>query len=165
MRRRATVRIRHLPTVGPGEGDKSAWEIHVAPQNIDRDTGEVSSPVYSFTVTTAGDQTEVVGGNRSVSVDGDDSLDVSGALSIESTGDATLTTNGNLELSASNSVTVQGSTVKVGGPGAVDPAVLGNQLLLWFSSAQWTVAGTVATVSPGSIVALQQILSRKVTIE
>lgn len=162
---KATVRIRHLPLTGPGGGDKSAWEINVAPQNIDRDTGEVTDAVYTFIVTTTGDQTEMVGASRSVTVKGDDTLDVQGDLSVTVSGDTSMSSNGKTEIIASGDAVLGGAQVKIGGRGAASPGVLGDQLLAWFGSAQWTVAGTVATVSPGSIAALQQILSRKVTLE
>jgi hypothetical protein len=162
---KATVRIRHLPLSSPGGGDKAAWEVFVAPQNINRDTGEVSNEVYSLVITTAGDQTEVVGGARHVTVKGDDTLEVQGKQEVTVQGDAKLTAQGAIEQIASGNAVLGGATVKIGSRGAASPGVLGDQLITWFGSAQWVVAGTVATVSPASIAALQQILSLKVTIE
>lgn len=162
---KATVRIRHMPLTGPGGGTKSAWEIHVAPQNIDRETGEVSNPVYTLMITLEGDKTELIGASRSITVEGDDSLEVRGNRSVTVSGDDTLDAQGKIEHIAGGEAVFGGATVKVGGRGATSPAVLGDQLLQWFASAQFTGTPTTHTVSPASIAALQQILSRKVTIE
>jgi len=162
---KATVRIRHLPLTGPGGGDKAAWEVQVAPQNIDRDSGEVTDAVYTLAVTIAGDKTEVIGANRSVTVKGDDALSVSGNRSVTVSGDATLSADGKMEYVSGQGAVFAGSTVKVGSRGASHPAVLGDELVRWFSAAQWTGSAGPYTLSPTSAAQLQQVLSTKVFLE
>ena len=162
---KATVRIRHMPLAGPGGGDKAAWEIQVAPQNIDRDTGDVADPVYTLLVTIAGDKTEVIGASRTVTVKGDDTLSVQGSQSISVSGNASLSADGDLEYVAGGNTVIGGSTVKLVSSGAPSPAVLGDALLNWFASAQWTGSAGPYTVSPASLAQLYNVLSSKVFLE
>lgn len=162
--RKATVRVRHLPLSTPGGGSKSAWEIHVSPQGIDKDTGEVTSAVYSMVIQLDGTKTEIVGANRSTTVRGDDRLEVQGAQSTTVTGASTLTAR-SLSMRASEGAVLGGSTVKIGGPDAGSPAVKGEKLLEWFQSAQWTGSSGPYTLSPESRAALAQILSEVVFVK
>lgn len=164
---KATVRIRHLPLVGPGGGAKSAWEIHVSPQGIDKDTGEVSSATYSMVITTAGAITEVIGADRTVTVGGNDSLVVQGNRSVKVTGSDDLNA-ASITHVASGEATLGGVAVRLGSQSAFHPAVLGDILTVWFASAMWLpTAGPPIPVilDPSSLARLQQILSTKVTLE
>ncbi len=162
---RATVRVRHLPALAPGESSKSAWEVDVSPQGIDRDTGEVTSSKYHFVITIAGDQIEVIGASREITVEGDDTLTVGGSQSVDVGGDYALASDGKAEIIAQDEAVLAGSRVKLGGRAAASQAVKGDALVQWFGSAQWVVAGTVATLSPASLAQLQGVLSRKVSLE
>lgn len=162
--RKATVRVRHLPLRSPGSEDKAAWEISVAPQNIDRDTGAVSDPVYTLVVTTSGKKTELVGANRSVTVRGDDELTVNGKQTLTVSGKAKLSA-GEIEYVASGTAVVGGSQTKIGGATAASPSVKGEKLLEWFASAQFTGPSGTVTVDPASLARLAQILSDSVFIK
>lgn len=166
---KATVRVRHLPLAGPGGGDKVAWEIQVAPQNIDRDTGDVSDPVYTLAVTITGDKTEVVGASRTVTVKGDDDLTVQGSQTVRVSGDAKLSADGSLQYIAGQNAVLGGTTVKLASSGAISPAVLGDALLNWFASAQWIPApgppGGPYVVNPAALSQLYTVLSSKVFLE
>lgn len=161
----ATVRARYLPLVGPDGGDRAAWDIYIAPRGINLDTGEVQSEVYRLVVSVSGDKTEIMGASRSVTIHGDDELTVDGSQTVSVGSDASLHAGGNLVLSSDSEASLSGGTVKVGSRSAASPSVLGDALIQWFATAQWTVAGNVASVSPASAATLQRILSRKVYVE
>jgi hypothetical protein len=158
---KATVRVRHLPL---SNGDKAAWEVHVAPQGISREDGSVENEVYSMIIMTDGEKTEIIGANRNVTVKGNDTLTVEGDRRVDVSGTHKLS-GSSIELTADQQAALIGSIVKLASSGASSPAVLGDQLIQWFGTAQWVVAGTVATVSPAAITALAQILSQKVLLE
>lgn len=162
---KATVRIQHLPL--NGGGDKAAWQVHIAPQGIDRDDGSVESEVYSLVITTAGDKTEIVGGARSVTVEGDDSLTVRGSRTVRVSGDEITTADGKIESIAGGEHVVGGRVVKHGGRGASIPHVKGTQLVQLLSTATWIVdpVANTAVLSPAAIAQLQTILSQKVFLE
>ena len=163
---KATVRVRHMGLAEADAGDRVAWEVQIAPQNIDRDTGDVSDPVYTLEVTVAGDMTMTMA-SRTVTVEGDDTLTVQGSRSLTVSGDDTITSQSGMAHTASGEAVFGGSTVKLGSRGAGSPSVKGDALMTWFASAQWVVnSGTgTAIVSPASLAQLQQILSRKVFLE
>lgn len=160
---KATVRIRHMPPVG--SGSKSAWEIDVAPQGINRDTGEVTGAKYRLSVTIDGDQIEMISASREVTIDGDDDLTVGGDQSISVGGDHLLEAGGKAEILATGDAVLGGAGVKLGSRLATSPAMLGDEFLIWVASAQWLVVGSVATLSPASLAGLQRVLSRKVSLE
>lgn len=162
----ATVRVRHMTLAEAGGGDRVAWEVQIAPQHIDRDTGVVTDAVYTLEVTVAGDMT-VTMASRTVTVEGDDTLTVQGGRSITVSGDDVITSQSNMRHTASGEAVFGGATVKLVSRAAGSPAVKGDALLIWLSGAQWVVnTGTgTAVVSPASILQLQQILSRKVFLE
>lgn len=164
---KATVRVRYMGLADSGaSGDRVAWEVQVAPQNIDTETGEVSSPVYTLQVTTAGDLTATMA-SRDVTVEGDDSLTVQGSRSINVQSDDEVTVQGDMRHIASGEAVYGGRQVKLASRGATSPAVKGDALLTWAASAQILVNSTTGTgtFSPASLAQLQQILSRKVFLE
>jgi hypothetical protein len=161
---KATVRVQHLPL---GNGDKAAWQVHIAPQGIDRDDGSVESEVYSLVITTGGDKTEIVGGARNVTVRGNDTLTVEGSRTVDITGDHVTTADGKIESIASGNNVVAGAVVKHGSRGASIPHVKGTQLVQLLSTATWIVdpSTNTAVLSPAAIAQLQTILSQKVFLE
>lgn len=163
--KKATVRISHLPVPSPGGGSKAVWEVKVAPQGIDRDDGSVTGAVYSLLVTMDGKKTEIIGADRSTTIKGNDLLDVTGDRTLTVGGTEKHTVTGDLKLLAGQKAVLAGLLLKLGSEGASEPGVKGQALLTWFASAQWVVAGTVATLSPASLTALSQILSQKVFLE
>jgi hypothetical protein len=164
---KATVRVRYMALPGTSGGDRAAWEVKIAPQGVDPDTGGVTSEVYSLIVTTGGDQAEIVGASREVTIKGDDTLRVQGSRSVSIQGNDSADISGAMRLVASGEAVVGGSAVKLGSRGAASPAIKGTELLTWFSSAIWmvNVAAGTATVSPASQAQLRQILSSKVFVE
>lgn len=164
---KATVRIQHLPL--GGSGDKSAWTVHVAPQGIDRDDGSVDNEVYSMVITTGGDKTEIIGGDRTVTVKGNDSQTIQGNRTVRVTGDESTTADGKIESIAGGENVVAGSVVRHGSRSAANPHVLGQNLVQLLSTAQWPVStvgpAMVASPSPAFIAALAEILSQKVFLE
>ncbi len=164
---KATVRIRHLPLAAAGGGKKSAWEVHVSPQGIDRDTGDVSSATYSLVLTTDGTQTEVIGADRTVTVTGNDSLSVSGSRKVDVAGEDSLTAAAVTHIARGRAV-LGGAVVQLGSQSAIHPAVLGDMLMTWFASAMWLpTAGPPIPIilDPTSLGRLATILSTKVTLE
>lgn len=166
---KATVRIRHMALAGTDGSDRAAWEVKIAPQGIDRDTGDVSGEVYSLVITTTGEATEVIGASRDVTVRGDDTLTVEGTRTVNTTADHVVRADGKVDHTATGTAILGGSLVNVGSDGAASPGVLGDALVQWLSTQVWPVAtvggALVASPSPAAIAALQQILSRKVFLE
>lgn len=160
----ATVRIRHTPLSAPGATSKAAWEVTVAPQGIDPETGAVVGATYIMVVTTGGDQTEVIGASRVVTVAGNDSLTVEGDATWKISGVATYTAQ-ELKMAAKVAELVA-DKLSLGVAQATEPAILGAKFLQWLSTQAWPVAtvggAMVAAPSPASITALQQALSTKV---
>lgn len=163
---KATVRVRHMALSEPGEDERAAWEVYVAPDNIDRDTGEVSGEVYSLFVMTDGEKTEFIGANRTTTVEGDDSLDVQGKRTVTTQGNHEITAQGAIKHVANGEHVVGGRQVKIGSQSAGQPGVKGTDLVTILSAL--TVAdstGNVSTPSPAWITSLQRFLSNKVFLE
>lgn len=163
---KATVRVRHMALAAPGDTTRAAWEVYVAPNNIDRDTGEVASEVYSMLVMDDGEKIEIVGANRTVTIQGDDSLDVQGTRAVTTTSDHNITAQGGLKHVASQTAVLGGQQVKLGSQSAASPGVKGTPLVTALASLQVVDAtGNVSVPSPAWIAQLQQILSNKVFLE
>jgi hypothetical protein len=159
----ATVRVRHLPLADAGK-KKTAWEISVAANGIDRNTGKVSSPTYTMMVLTTGAVTEMIGADRSVEIKGDDTLTISGKQTTTVKGDSKLAAK-NITLEASANATVVGKAVKLGDAMAIEPAILGNMFLTWLSSVIVIGPPGAGVISPASIAAFQSALSKKVFLK
>ena len=141
---KASVRIRHFPLQEPGGGEKSAWDVSVSAQGIDRDTGDVTEATYTLSVLMDGTKTEFMGASRDVTVTGDDTLTVQGSRTVSVSQDETHSVDGKLILTAGPQAVLEAAGVYLGNRNAVEPAVLGQQLYIWLSSLTLPVAGTVA---------------------
>lgn len=162
---KATLRIRHMPLQDPSGSPRSAYDIVVASKNIDRDTGEVTDEKYSMLITVDGDKTELVGGTRKVTVKGNDELVVEGSRSADISGTDEVGAN-EIKYVAQGSARLDGATVKLGGAGANQASLKGNDFVNWLMGAQFIDGmGNVSTLMPVSVPGLQLCLSRKVVIE
>ncbi len=164
---KATVRVRYMALAEPGESARKAVEMIIAPNNIDRDTGDFSGEVYKLIIDVEGNFTEVVKKDRDVTVEMNDSLTVQGDRSVSVTGTDEITSQGAMKHISRAAHTVGGSQVKLGSESAGQPAVKGTDLVTLLASAVYTVNATsgTATMSPASAQALRQALSTKVFLE
>jgi hypothetical protein len=155
---KATVRIRHLPVTGPSGGDKAAWEVYVAKQNIDRDTGEVSDEKYSMLLTVEGEKTEMIGSDYSLRVKGNHTVQVDGDISYKANGTATLEGGSKATVKAPQVIT-DGNTF-LGSESAAYSNVFGEPLVVYLT----TVAAAINGIAPGSVSppVPTQLLSNKV---
>lgn len=161
----ASVRVRYMALPEPGESDRAAWEVRIAPKGVDRDTGDITNEVYSLIVSTAGDQIEIVGGSRDLTISGDDAVTIQGSREVEVAGDDTLAVSGSLDLGATNTAALYGtSQTRVGSSTAANPAVKGQELIQFLASAVYIVdpSTNTAKLSPPAVVQLQTLLSNKV---
>lgn len=163
---KATVRIRHFP-INSGEGDdKTAYEINIAPQGIDTDTGEVTGEKYKLLVTMGGDKTEMIGGSHTWDITEDATWTVGGNLSITVSGSAELDGTGTVTIKSGQKVVVDAPQVAIGSAGAAEPFVKGTALLTALAAIQipvaTTPAGMIAQGPPTNLAAFQQALSTKV---
>lgn len=160
---KSTVRVRMLPKGLQSQqaADSVVWDIAIAPQGIDEETGELSGEVYTMAIKADGSQIEFLGGNRHVTVQGDYRFEVKGSSTTKVTGDMSFEAQGNGLVKAGGTMSVHGRTVELI-QGAAHPVPLGDKLVQILASGQWVVSGTVATMSPATTAALAQALSRKV---
>jgi hypothetical protein len=158
--KKATVRVRHLPLADAGQ-KKVAWEVQVAAQGIDRQTGAVSNATYTLMVLTDGTTTEFIGASRTVDVKGDDTLTIGGKQTVSVTGDYEHTAAG-IKLTASKQASLVGKSVKLGDEGASEPAMLGNAFVDWAKNAIIQTPAGPGKINPISIQALQKVLSKVV---
>ena len=163
---KATVRIRHFPIDSGSGDDKTAYEINIAPQGIDTDTGEVTGEKYKLLVTMGGDKTEMIGGSHVLDITEDATWTVGGALSITVSGDATLDGAGTVTIKSGSKVVVDAPRVAIGSAGAAEPFVKGTALLTALAAIQipvaTTPAGMIAQGPPTNLAAFQQALSTKI---
>lgn len=164
---KASVQVRYLAPTETA-GSRTAWEVSVAPQNIDPVTKEVSSETYKLTIQLDGEKVEFIKASRSVTIEGDDSLDVSGDRSATIGGTDSVQA-AEIEYVASGQAVYGGATVKLVGSGASHPIPLGDQLVNWLATQVWPVAtiggAMVAQPTAAQIAQLNQILSRKAFTE
>jgi hypothetical protein len=159
----ATVRVRHLPLVDAG-AKKTAWEVQVAPNNIDRSTGKVSSPTYTMMLLTSGNFTEMIGADRTVEVKGNDNLTIGGSQTTKVTGDSKLTAKG-VSIEASATAVLAGKTTKLGDAGATEPGMLGNAFMQWAQTAIIQTPSGPGKFHALSLSNLQKVLSKKVFLK
>jgi len=152
---KATLRVRHFPLRGPTGESKIVWDIKVAQDGINRDTGEVSSEVYSMMIEMSGAKTELIGADHSLRVKGNQTYEVDGDLLHKAQGKATLEATGDATVKSGSKAVIDAPQVMVGGPSASEPAVLGAQLLTYLT--------TLATAA-GSAPPTPAILSTKVLV-
>ncbi|MET0350075.1 MAG: hypothetical protein ABW067_09840 [Rhizobacter sp.] len=159
----ATVRLRYLPLAEAG-ADKAAWEIDIAQNGIDRQTGSVTSVAYSMKVLTDGTKTEMVGVDQTIKIVGNSSLEVGGDQVTKVKGDETLDAT-NITYTAKAEAALVGKAVKLGDTGANEPGTLGNQLLKWLTNAIIQTPTGPGKVSPISLNLFNQVLSKKVFLK
>lgn len=161
--KRATVRVRHLPAADAGQ-KKSAWEVTIAPNGIDRGNGKVASVTYSMLVRIDGTQAEFVGASRSIEVKGDDNLKVGGDQTVVVTGKHDLKAK-SVTIEATNTAALVGKTVKLADLVATEPGLLGNQMLKWIMTAKIQTPSGPGKFDPTAVQAFQQVLSKAVFLK
>lgn len=152
---KASVRVRHFPPQGTGSGSKSAWEVTVAQNGINTETGEVTNAKYTLVVAMDGTKTEFVGANHTLRVTGDHLIEAEGDLTHRSQQKALVEGTQEARLKSSTKAVVEAPETLIGGPDAIEPGVLGNQLLTYLT--------TLATAA-GSAPPTPAILSTKVKL-
>lgn len=132
---KASVRVRHFPLQAVvGSDPKTAWEVTVAKQGIDKETGDVSSAKYTLSILTDGKKTETIGADCEISIVGNDTRNVDGNIEY--------TAGGTAKLSAGGKATLHGSSVSLG-DGATEPVPKGNVLLRYLVQlVTWLAAHT-----------------------
>jgi len=167
----------------PPGGDKTFLELTIAPQSIDPSDGKVSGkPKYVIRLDKAGNTFVMQALKRTEEIDGDHSLTIKGAQTVAITGaqsvtalsqDTVLKTTHALK-GVSSTETWSGAKVigaaslALGGPGAVEPAVLGAKLVAWLGTHTHLVKAlpdpapgppALPTLPPVQAPALQSMLS------
>jgi len=138
---KASFRVRHFPLRGPDGGDAQVWEVMVAAQGINTETGEVTNATYSMLLKMDGTKTEMVGSNYSLRVKGNYDVQVDGDLSMKANGKAKV--EGGSEARVKGAQVILDGSVLAGGATAIEPGVCGNQLMTYL-----TTLGTAAGVGP-----------------
>ncbi len=142
--RKASVSVRHFPTTSPAD-NRYAWEVVVAKDGIDRNTGEFTSEKYTMSVAVDGTKMEMVGADYSLEVTGNHTVAVTGDYSCTAQGTATLEGGSKVTVKAAQVVT-DGATL-LGGLGAVEGVPMGQQLLVYLTA----LAAAVNGIAPGSV--------------
>ena len=138
---KASFRVRHFPVRGPEGGDAQVWEVVVAAQKINTETGEYSDATYTMLIKMNGEKTEFIGANYSLRVKGNYDVQVDGDASIKAGGKAKL--EGATEARVKAAQVITDGTTLLGGADAVEPGVLGTQLMTYL-----TTLGSAAGVGP-----------------
>lgn len=152
---KASFRVRHLPPQGTSTEEKSVWEVTVAKNKINTETGAVSDETYTMVVAMDGTKTEFVGASYSVRVTGDFLLEADGNATVRSSKKALVEGTQEARLKGTTKAVVEGASVLVGGDDAVEPAPLGAQLMTYLG----TLAGAAGAPPPPPT-----LLSRKVKV-
>ena len=139
---KATVRIRHTPLQAPGGGTKAAWDMVIAPQGIDKRTGNYTSEKYTLSILMDGKTTEFIGADRSIKVQGSDSLNVTGNRTVTVGGSETHDVADSLTLKAGSIATLDALGILLGGNAATSPGVLGDVLYMYLSTLMLPVTPT-----------------------
>lgn len=141
---KASIMVRHMPP-GSSEGDsKSAWEVVVAKDGIDLQTGDYSNETYFMQVTFDGKKSEVTA-DYELHVKGKYTINVDDDMQLKSNGKALL--QGNTEARIKAQQVITDGTTLLGGAGANESGVLGNQLLIYLG----TLAAGINAIAPGSV--------------
>lgn len=141
---KATVRVRHFPAGDTGGDQKSAWDIAISAQNIDRDTGDVSNATYTMSVLLDGTKSEFIGASRDVQIAGNDSLTVDGDMTVTVKGAAAYETTGDHTISSGANAVLHGSAVYLG-ERANFSVPLGELLVAYLSTLQAAANSAGAT--------------------
>ena len=141
---KASIMVRHMPP-GSAEGDdKPAWEVVVAKNKIDRQTGEYSDETYFMQVMFDGKKSEVTA---------DYELHCKGKFTVNSDGDLTLKSGGKARLEGASEARIKADqvitegTTLLGGAGASQGVPLGIDLLAYLT----TVATAINGIAAGSV--------------
>jgi len=145
--RKASVSVRHFRS--GDTGNRNAWEVVVAKNGIDRDTGEVSSAKYKLTVALDGTKTEVIGSDCSVTVDGTYDVSSTGNLTLKSDQNAKLEGGSEVRIKAPKAL-IDSSDVGIG-PNPVEPGVCGTALFTYLTTLSTALATYGATPPPPTI--------------
>lgn len=138
---KASIMVRHMPP-GDAEGDeKNAWEVVVAKNKIDRQTGEYSDETYVMQVQFGGKKTEVTA-DYEIHAKGKFTLVSDGDMQLKSSGKALLQGASEARIKAEQVIT-EGTTL-LGGADANEPGVLGNQLVTYLASLATAINGIAA---------------------
>lgn len=158
--KKASVSVRHFPTSGPQtEGAKYAWEVVVARNGIDRDTGEYTTAKYTMSVAQDGKKMEMVGADYVLKVVGSHTVTVDGAISYKATGTATLEGGSEARVKASK-VVLDGATF-LGDASADKHVPKGEDLLIYLA----TLATAINALVPGAVLPPNlTLLSTKVLV-
>lgn len=140
---KASVSVRHFPAASAE--DKAAWEVVVAKNGIDRDTGEHTAAKYTMSVALSGEKMEMVGANYTLEITGDHTVTASGNISYKAGGSAIVEGGTEARLKALQ-VILEGQ-VLIGSAAAGEPVVLGGQLLTYLG----TIATALNALAPGSV--------------
>lgn len=140
---KASVSVRHFPPSGPTD-NKLAWEVVVARDGIDRDTGEFTSEKYTMSVAQDGTKMEMVGADYTLEVTGSHTVNVSGDIAYKASGTAKLEGGSEARIKASQVIT-EGTTL-LGGASAVQGVPMGVDLLAYLA----TLAAAINGIAPGS---------------
>lgn len=141
---KASVSVRHFPTSGPSD-NKYAWEVVVARNGINRDTGEYTSEKYTMTVAQDGTKMEMVGADYTLTVKGNHNINVDGNLAYKASGTARLEGGSEARVKATQVIT-DGTTL-LGGISAVEGVPLGVQLVTYLG----LLATAINGIAPGSV--------------
>lgn len=152
---KASFRVRHFPLRAPDGGEKQVWEVVVAQKKINTETGEYTNATYTMVVSMDGTKTEFIGANHTLRVAGDHLIEADGNLTHRSAKKALVEGTQEARLKSGAKVVVEAPEVLVGGADAIEPGVLGLQLLTYLTTLA-TAAGA-APPTPG-------ILSNKVKL-
>ena len=138
---KASVSVRHFPMSGPSD-NKYAWEVVVARNKIDRNTGEFSEAKYTMTVAQDGEKMEMVGADYTLTVSGDHTITVDGDIYYKAGGTAKLEGGSEARIKASQVIT-DGTTL-LGSASAVQGVPLGVDLLVYLT----TLATSISALGP-----------------
>lgn len=140
---KASVSVRHFPTSGPTD-NKLAWEVVVARNGIDRNTGEYTTEKYTMSVAQDGEKMEMVGGSYTLSVTGDHTVNADGDILYTAGGKAKLEGGSEARVKAEKVIT-DGDTF-LGSASASQGVPLGTDLLTYLT----TLATAINGIVPGS---------------
>lgn len=164
---KATVQVRHFP-INSGEGEeKTAYEINIAPQGIDTDTGEVTGEKYKLLVTMGGDKTEFVGGSHTVEIEGSSEWSVGGSLRIAVGSTVDLEGNDTITIKSGTKVTLEAPQIALGSAVAAEAFIKGTSFMTALAAISIPVlptpaGGYIAQGPPVNMPQFQLALSTKI---
>lgn len=128
--KKASVSVRHFPSSSPVD-NRYAWEVVVAKDGVDRDTGELTSETYTMSVALDGTKTEAIQGAFHQTIRGGHTVNVTGGITYKASAKVLLQGGPEARVKATQVIT-DGMTL-LGGADAVEPAVLGQQLCIYLT--------------------------------